>query len=67
MAPSTLGLCGGMDTLEPYLVCELGDPYRFVVFFVACSTNTPGFRTVEMERDGVNLLLQRSNTILLGQ
>lgn len=53
----------GWDAPQPYLVCKLGDPYRSVVCFVQgrgvlneCARVGP----VEMERDGVNLLLQRS-------
>lgn len=60
----------GWDAPQPYLVCKLGDPYRSVVCFVQgrgvlneCARVGP----VEMERDGVNLLLQRSTITLQGQ
>lgn len=51
-------MVGGTDAPQLYLVCELGDPYRFIV----CLVQGPGVfdecsrvGTVEMERDGVDL------------
>ena len=47
-----------MEALRPYLICKLGDPYRFVVCFVqgrGVFNECSRVGTVEMERDGVNL------------